>query len=66
MVINIDAFRKTLEDKRNEKNSNVIHRENDKLSGRKPIEFIQATNPMVIIDEPQSVDNTTKSVKRSH
>jgi len=27
MVINIDAFRKTLEDKNNEKNSNVIHRE---------------------------------------
>ena len=61
MVINIDAFRKTLEDKQNPKNSNVIHRENDKLSGRKPIEFIQATNPMAIIDEPQSVDNTTKS-----
>jgi len=61
MVINIDAFRKTLEDKNNEKNSNVIHRENDKLSGRKPIEFIQATHPIVIIDEPQSVDNTAKS-----
>ena len=29
--------------------------------GRKPIEFIQATNPIVIIDEPQSVDNTDKA-----
>jgi len=27
----------------------------------KPIEFIQATNPIVIIDEPQSVDNTVKA-----
>lgn len=61
MVINIDAFRKTLEDKDDEKKSNIIHRESDKLSGRKPIEFIQATNPIVIIDEPQSVDTTPKA-----
>jgi type III restriction enzyme len=61
MIINIDAFRKTLEDKDDEKKSNVIHRENDRLSGRKPIEFIQATHPIVIIDEPQSVDNTEKA-----
>ena len=39
-----------------EKKSNIIHRENDKLSGRKPIEFIQATNPILIIDEPQNVE----------
>lgn len=26
-----------------------------------PIEFVQATNPIVIIDEPQSVDNTDKA-----
>lgn len=61
MVINIDAFRKTLEDKDEEKKSNIIHRESDKLSGRKPIEFIQATHSIVIIDEPQSVDNTPKA-----
>ena len=61
MVINIDAFRKTLEDKNEEKKSNIIHRESDRLSGRKPIEFIQATHPIVIIDEPQSVDNTPKA-----
>jgi len=61
MVINIDAFRKALEDKDEEKKSNIIHRESDRLSGRKPIEFIQATHPIVIIDEPQSVDNTPKA-----
>jgi len=61
MVINIDAFRKTLDDKDEVKKSNIIHRESDKLSGRKPIEFIQATRPIVIIDEPQSVDNTPKA-----
>lgn len=50
MVMNIDAFRKA--------ESNVIYKESDKLSGRQPIEFVQAARPIVIIDEPQSVDNT--------
>jgi type III restriction enzyme len=53
LVINIDAF--------NKKDIAVIHKEADKLSGRKPIEFICATNPIVIVDEPQSVDNTEKA-----
>ena len=33
------------------------------MSGRRPIEYIQATRPILIIDEPQSVDNTDKSQK---
>lgn len=61
MVINIDAFRKDFSDSEDSKKSNVIFKEIDRLLGRKPIEFIQATNPFVIIDEPQSVDNTPKS-----
>ena len=43
------------------KKLNVINRENDRMSGRRPIEFIQAASPIVIIDEPQSVDTTEKS-----
>src|SRR5205807_7351117 len=43
------------------KKLNVINRENDRMSGRRPIEFIQAANPILVIDEPQSVDNTEKS-----
>lgn len=61
MVINIDAFRKDFSDSEDDKKSNVIFKESDKLSGRKPIEFVQATNPFVIIDEPQSVDSTPKA-----
>jgi type III restriction enzyme len=61
MVINIDAFRKDFSDSEDTKKSNVIFKENDVLSGRKPIEFVQATQPFVIIDEPQSVDRTPKS-----
>ena len=61
MVINIDAFRKDFSDGEDNKKSNIIFKESDTLSGRKPIEFVQATQPFVIIDEPQSVDNTPKS-----
>lgn len=68
MVINIQSFQKDVADKdltemtEDElKKLNVINRENDRMSGRKPIEFIQAANPIVIIDEPQSVDTTEKS-----
>ena len=61
MVINIDAFRKSFTDPTKETKANIIHRKNDKLSGYKPIDFISQTNPIVIVDEPQSVDSTTKS-----
>lgn len=61
MVINIDAFRKSFTDPKKETSANIIHRANDRLSGQKPIEFIRATNPIVIIDEPQSVDTTKKA-----
>ncbi|MBP2257490.1 type III restriction-modification system endonuclease [Virgibacillus alimentarius] len=52
MIMNIDAFKK---------NENLINQERDTMNGKRPIEFIQETNPIVIIDEPQSVDNTDKA-----
>jgi len=61
MIINIDAFRKSFVDPEKEDKANVIHRTNDRMNGYKPIEFIQQTSPIVIIDEPQSVDTTPKS-----
>ena len=61
MVINIDAFRKSFTDPENEDKANIIHRPHDRMTGSRPIEFIQATDPIVIIDEPQSVDTTEKS-----
>jgi type III restriction enzyme len=71
MIINIQAFQKdagenvdyaALSDEKR-KMLNVIHQEQDKMSGRRPIEYVQATNPILIVDEPQSVDNTEKSQK---
>lgn len=52
MIINIDAFKKA---------ENVINQEQDKLNGETAMRYIQDTNPIVIIDEPQSVDNTPKA-----
>lgn len=61
LVINIDAFRKNFTGTEEEQKSNVIYKESDRLSGRQPIEFVQAARPIVIIDEPQSVDSTDKA-----
>lgn len=47
LVINIDSFAK---------DENIINKPNDKLTGQKPIEFIQVTNPIVIVDEPQNME----------
>ncbi len=68
MIINIQSFQKDVADKDlsvmtddDLKKLNVINRESEGMSGRRPIEFVQTTNPIVIIDEPQSVDNTKKA-----
>ncbi len=61
LIINIDAFRKNFIGTEAEQRSNVIYKESDKLSGRQPIEFVQAARPIVIIDEPQSVDSTDRA-----
>ena len=49
LILNIDAF--------NKQANNVIHKENDRLSGYRPIEFIQAARPIVIMDEPQNMES---------
>lgn len=49
MVTTIQAFNK---------DTNVMNRDYDQLSGTRPIDLIAETHPIVIIDEPQSVDNT--------
>lgn len=63
MVINIDSFRRSFTDPTKESKANIIHRPHDRMTGAKPIEFVQATNPILIIDEPQSVDTTQKSAE---
>ena len=48
----IDAFNKE---------TNIFNTERNQLNGYSPKEFISSVNPIVIIDEPQSVDNTDKA-----
>src|SRR5690554_7843873 len=59
LVMNIDAFAK---------DENIINKPNDKLTGKRPIEFIQYTRPFVIVDEPQNMetDNRKKAIKNLH
>jgi type III restriction enzyme len=52
MIINIDAFNKS---------KNIINIPQERTFGEKPIEIIASTRPIVIIDEPQSVDSTQKA-----
>lgn len=52
MIINIDAFKKS---------ENIINQSQDKLNGETAMRYIRDTNPIVLIDEPQSVDNTPKA-----
>ena len=48
MVITVGAI--------NKRNINSIYRENEKTGGEKPIDLVRATHPILIVDEPQSVD----------
>lgn len=58
MIINIDAFAKSFDKPEDEKKTaNIIHRYNDSL-GYKPLDLIKNTNPVVIIDEPQTTTST--------
>lgn len=61
LVMNIQAFQKDVEEDRDPTKANIINREQDRMSGRRPIEFIQVTRPVVIIDEPQNMESEAAS-----
>lgn len=67
MVVTVGAINKfgdeaeaeaeeTDESKRREKTKNVMYRPSERTGGEKPIDLIRATRPILIVDEPQSVD----------
>ena len=49
LVMNIQAFVA--------KSVAVVHQESDFMQGRRPIEFIQQSQPVVIMDEPQNMES---------
>jgi type III restriction enzyme len=57
LVMNIQAFQKDVEEVADPTKANIINRVQDRMSGRRPIEFIQATRPVVILDEPQNMES---------
>ncbi len=48
MVVTVGAI--------NKQDVNSIYQENEKTGGEKPIDLVKATRPILIVDEPQSVD----------
>lgn len=62
MIINIGAFNKEVAADEKKGVTNIFHRPSEKLAGgRSAQELVSSCNPIVIIDEPQSVDNTDKA-----
>jgi type III restriction enzyme len=58
LVMNIQSFQKdVVGDDGADVRANVINRPNDLMSGRPPIEYIQAVRPVVVIDEPQNFES---------
>ena len=52
MVVTVGAI--------NKKDVNNLYKDSEKTGGEKPIDLIQATQPILIVDEPQSVDGGLK------
>ena len=48
MVVTVGAI--------NKKDVNNLYKDSEKTGGEKPIDLIKATQPVIIVDEPQSVD----------
>lgn len=48
----------TLASLRGDKNTRIMHQYRDQLNGLRPLDFLQATHPVVIMDEPQNMEST--------
>ncbi len=63
MIMNIQAFVKDLpydHDDKKQKN-NIIYRTSDKFSIISPVDILQKTRPVLVLDEPQSIDTTARA-----
>lgn len=47
----------TIDSIRGNKNTRIIHQQRDRLSGLRPLDYLQATRPVVIMDEPQNMES---------
>lgn len=51
----------TIDSLRGDENTRIMHQNRDKLAGLRPLDYLQATRPIVIMDEPQKKMGTDPS-----
>jgi type III restriction enzyme len=54
---NVQILVMTIDSIRGDANSRIIHQTRDKLNGLRPIDYLKATHPVVIMDEPQNMES---------
>jgi type III restriction enzyme len=54
---NVQILVMTIDSIRGDVNSRIIHQTRDKLNGLRPIDYLKATHPVVIMDEPQNMES---------
>ncbi len=54
---NIQILIMTIDSIRGNANTRIIHQTRDKLNGLRPIDYLKATRPVVIMDEPQNMES---------
>lgn len=54
---NVQIMIMTIDSVKGDKNNRIIHQTRDKLNGLKPIEYLSATQPIIIMDEPQNMES---------
>jgi type III restriction enzyme len=57
MVVTVGAI--------NKQDVNNLYKDSEKTGGEKPIDLIRATHPVVVVDEPQSVDGGLKGAGKA-
>ncbi len=55
MIINTQAFTSSMKEGGRSKDSRIIYSKRDEFGSRRPIDVIKATNPILILDEPQKM-----------
>ena len=65
MIINMQAFNTSLKEGGRSNDARIIYSERDEFGSRRPIDVINANNPILILDEPQKMGGpaTQKALK---
>ena len=64
MIINMQAFNSSLKEGGNSTDARIIFSERDEFGSRRPIDVVAATNPIVILDEPQKMGTAGSATQR--